>query len=245
MTKTNALRYKSATFMSSVKALATFLLLNSVIIAAAVARGISKADKPGLYFGEGRFTMIFSCLQLLAVGLLSFAIFQARRASSSERGWFAPQNLWFLIGLGFLFLTADELLQIHEKMDQIIHGVFRIAETNVTTMIDDFIIGGYLLVGVATLWFFRGEMKRFRVMRFPLVCGFVCGGLSVVSDALAHHENSLRAVGADEKLAAVLIQWADVGDGAFTLLAEGCFVVAFFVGWREVKLSRSAQFSLT
>jgi hypothetical protein len=223
--------------MSPAKCLALILPLNAAVIAAAVIRGISKAEKPGLYFGEGRFTMIFSCVQLLAIAFLSFAIFRTRRGFSSERGWLALQNLWLLIGVGFIFLTADEAFEIHENTDRLFHVWFGVTQTNLTDLLDDFIIGSYLLIGVVTLWIFRAELKSFREMIVPLIWGFVCGGFSVVSDILGHHKDIFLALGADLRLSGRLVQWADVGDGAFTLLAEGCFVSAFFAAWLKSRIA--------
>jgi len=36
------------------------------------------------------------------------------------------------MALGFLFLSPDERLLIHENMDSAIHGLFNIKETNIT-----------------------------------------------------------------------------------------------------------------
>jgi hypothetical protein len=220
---------------SRAKSLSVAILANVAISGYAAFRGVTKAGKPGLYFGEGRFTMFFSCLQLVAVALLSFAIFRGRKKESGRSGWAAPQNLWVLIGCGFLFLTADEALQIHEGMDQFFHQTLHLAQTNLTDRLDDAIMGAYLVIGIATLWIFREEMKRFRIMLLPLVAGFICGGLSVACDMAGHHEDFFRSLGANHHLASVLVQWADVGDGTFTLIAEGCFVAAFFAGWRQTR----------
>ena len=223
--------------MTAIRAKSLFVAIvaNVAISGYAAFRGVMKAGKPGLYFGEGRFTMFFSCLQLVAVALLSFAIFRGRRVASDRRGWRAPQNLWALIGCGFLFLTADEALQIHEAMDRIIHSALNVTQTNFTDHLDDAIMGGYLVIGIATLWIFRDEMQRFRVMLLPLAAGFIFGGWSVACDMAGHHMDFFRSMGADPELASVLVQWADVGDGAFTLVAEGCFVAAFFAGWWQVR----------
>jgi hypothetical protein len=220
---------------SRAKSLSVAILANVAISGYAAFRGITKAGKPGLYFGEGRFTMFFSCLQLVAVALLSFAIFSGRRKENGRGGWSAPQNLWALIGCGFLFLTADEALQIHEGMDEFFHKTLHIAQTDLTDRLDDAIMGAYLVIGVATLWIFRAEMKRFRIMLLPLVAGFIFGGLSVACDMAGHHTDFFLSMGASHHFANVLVQWADVGDGTFTLVAEGCFVAAFFVGWRQTR----------
>jgi hypothetical protein len=51
-------------------------------------------------------------------------------------------------------------------------------------------------------------------------------------------------MGATHHLASVLVQWADVGDGTFTLVAEGCFVAAFFAGWRQTRAAGGGADSL-
>jgi hypothetical protein len=227
--------------MSLSRSLFAVLTFNTVVCGAAVARGVTKAGKPGLYFGEGRFTMLFSCAQLLAVAVFAFRIFHARRLSSIHRPWFAPHNLWMLIAAGFVFLACDEAFQIHEQVDQAVHGGFSITQSDLTDRLDDFLIGGYLLVGLSTLWTFRSELRHFRAMLLPLLIGFVFAGLSVACDIAGHHQDLFRALGADKAQAGGLAQWADVGDGAFTLFAEGCFVVAFYLGYHHTSATPAAE----
>lgn len=62
--------------------------------------------------------------------------------------WRDPSVVWAIIASGFLFLAADEVLRIHENLDQLIHYVFGLKETNLTDRIDDLIVGMYGLVGI-------------------------------------------------------------------------------------------------
>src|SRR5262249_38678047 len=55
---------------------------------------------------------LFSTLQLAGIGVASFFAFEAERGGAARR---APLVwAWPLIGLGFFYLAADEMLAIHE-----------------------------------------------------------------------------------------------------------------------------------
>src|SRR5687767_3121748 len=104
------------------KCLGIAMLANVTLITFAVLRGITKSGKPGLYFGEGRFTTFFSCLQLLMVALLSLAIFRMRGLSEKQEPWDFQRALWLLVGCGFIFLAVDDAFQIHENAARWIHS---------------------------------------------------------------------------------------------------------------------------
>jgi tetratricopeptide (TPR) repeat protein len=55
----------------------------------------------------------FASLQLAAIGLAAFVAFEAERASEPRP---ALYRLWIPLGLGFLYLSADEVLALHERV---------------------------------------------------------------------------------------------------------------------------------
>ena len=200
---------------------------NLAIILFATCLGLVKTGNPSRYFGEGRFTTGISCLQLLLVAFLAFRVFRLRgenRDRSRSGRW-----LWLLIAAGFAFLCADDALQIHESLDRRIHKVFHLQKTGISDRIDDAIIALYALIGIAVLWSFRKEMTQFKAMRRPLIQGFVIMGVSIVCDTLSNREDVILWIVHDMPLAKKIDGWLSVGDGAFSLLAEGLFVVAFYV----------------
>jgi tetratricopeptide (TPR) repeat protein len=56
----------------------------------------------------------FSALQLAAIGATCFFAFEAERRDGAARSWQAW--VWPVLGLGFLYLSADEALVLHERV---------------------------------------------------------------------------------------------------------------------------------
>ncbi|WP_181703843.1 hypothetical protein [Chthonobacter albigriseus] len=69
-----------------------------------------------------------------------------------------PAAIWALMSLGFLFLAVDDVLRIHELTDHAIHTVLGWEETDASDQLDDLIIGGYLVIGVIVMGFYRNEI---------------------------------------------------------------------------------------
>jgi hypothetical protein len=232
----SASRHDKGTWYTSQLVITTILLTDIIIVLVAIALGISTTGKPSRYFGEGRFTTFVSCVQLLAVTLLSTRIFLARRSwiytvSPSAAAW-----VWSLIAGGFAFLAADEALQIHERLDLVIHKALNIRETALTDRLDDAIIAIYALFGVGILWYFRRELLFFKPSGKLLGAGFVCLFGSVLCDALSNDEVVIVLLLGHTEWSTKLVQWIAVGDGSFTLIAEGFFVAAFYLSYRATSI---------
>jgi hypothetical protein len=212
------------------RVLKALLRINLAVILFAVALGLVKTGNPSRYFGEGRFTTGISCLQLLVVAALAFATCTMRRRATGGTAWGAC--LWILIGAGFVFLAADDALQIHEHIDGLIHKHFHLRQTGLTDRIDDAIVALYGLIGVAVLWLFRNELLRFKAMFPVLAAGFIALGGSIFFDTLSNRDDLLFWVVQNRWLSKTLEGWFAVGDGACELIAEGLFIAAFYVAWQ-------------
>ncbi len=157
------------------------LFLDTALIFLAVHFGAA-ARNPLIFFEEGQFITWLSALQLAAVAFYSFRIFTSRCQEYQQLCWGSPAVIWFLVALGFIFLTGDELLQLHEKTDAMIHRVLAMKETRISDRIDDVIVGVYLLIGAALLYRYRREMLRcMRIYPF-MVTGFALSIIMVFLD---------------------------------------------------------------
>lgn len=134
---------------------------------------------------------------------------------------------------GFVFLAADDAFQFHEHMDTFIQKLFHLPKNGLTDRIDDAIIGIYGVIGLWVLWLYRRELLQFRPMLRPLITGFACMAVSVFCDTISNRIDVLLWLTGSVPTAKWLDGWFSVGDGAFTLLAEGFFAVSFFCGWRR------------
>jgi hypothetical protein len=217
------------------RALATTIpvLSNAALIVYAINRGLAKSGNPGRYFGEGRFTTIISCAQLLLIALFAGLTFLARRKLTPGRSIFSGPALWAFIAAGFVFLAADDAFEIHEHFDIVIHQIFHLQETPLTDRIDDALIALYGVIGCAFLWFYRHEFLAFKFILPPLIGGFICLALSVLCDTISNDATWLRWYAQDAPIPPQLNGWFSAGDGAFTLLGEASFIAAFYLAFRQ------------
>ncbi|NEQ50545.1 MAG: hypothetical protein F6K11_10495 [Leptolyngbya sp. SIO3F4] len=141
------------------------------------------------YFNEGGVTDWLSALQLLTVAVIAGAVYHLRRQQQTT--WRSPQLLWLLVTIGFIFLTADELTQIHESMDSWIHSIWQLQETGLTDRIDDALVGLYGVVAAVILYGFRHELKRYHELRQLIVYSFGVLCLMVMFDLLTNRPDIL------------------------------------------------------
>jgi hypothetical protein len=218
--------------MTRRRAITTSVVANLIVIGHAIILGLVRTGNPSRFFGEGRHTTVVSCAQLLAVSFFSTRIFLARRSLASKVGSISSAWVWVFIAAGFVFLAADEALEIHERLDWLIHRTFHMRPTAWTDRLDDAIIAIYGFIGLAILWVFRRELLFFKRILRPLGGGFVCLFASVACDAISNGGRFLIWLFGNGATAKRLHVWFLVGDGAFTLLAEGLFVAAFYLSYR-------------
>jgi hypothetical protein len=227
--------------MTARRAITITVSANLTIIALAITLGLIPAGKPGRYFGEGRFTTVISCVQLLVTAFFSSRIFFARQAHAAKLASISAAWVWVVIAAGFVFLAADDAFQIHERLDHTIHRTLDMQETPWTDRLDDVIIALYGLIGLVILWLCRQEICYFSQIWRPLGGGFLCLFVSVVCDTISNDEEFLGWLFGNIATAKTLRSWISVGDGAFTLLAEGFFLAAFYLSHRTAFTPRHSR----
>ncbi|TGG91417.1 MAG: hypothetical protein ERJ67_08020 [Aphanocapsa feldmannii 277cV] len=212
------------------RAIPFFVLgLNALAVALAIALiGLTGHN----HFEEKGFVTIFSAVQLLILAGLAWRTFRWRSIADGSKGagggafWRRSSLLWLLAAVGFVFLAADELFQIHEGLDRLIHTVLDLRETAISDRLDDLIIGIYALVAVAVLVAYRAELRLCRARLPLLVWGLVLLLVMVFLDVLTNRYDILTFVFGGRQ---ALI----LGDGlarveeSLKLFAEALFVLAF------------------
>lgn len=136
------------------------------------------------HFNEGGLLDWLSGLQLMSVAVIAGAIYRLRR--QQQTSWRSPQLLWLLVMIGFLFLVADELTQIHESVDRSIHTTWQLQETGLTDRIDDALVGAYGAIAAVIAYGFRHEIKRYRHLWPLILCSFGVMCLMVTFDTLTN-----------------------------------------------------------
>lgn len=191
--------------------LGPLLLADLVLLVGAAAIGATFADSPSRLFGEGDPITLVSTCYLVGTGWLALQMYRYRRTAVWRRD---PALVWLLASIGFVFLGLDDLLRIHERVDEAIHRWLAIEATDLTDRIDDGLVGLYGAVGVGLALWGRAEFSRARTAIRYLVWGF---GVFVVMVAIEFLVDA--ADGLDG--------WDDVIEDSAKVVAETLLFVGF------------------
>ncbi len=225
MSSTNGFVRRVSSIQSSFWIILAFDIL---AITLAVGRALLRQKSPMRYFEETGIMSFFSGLQLLIMAGLSWRISLIRQeVKMQSKSWKSPQNLWKIMAIGFIFLAADEVLEIHEGIDQLIHEVFRITETQLTDRIDDLIIVSYSMIGGYILYSFWHEFKRYQPAFFAFIVGFVLKAGMVMFDLYTNNEMVLSSWITNPQTHELVYDSLRTIEESLKILAEGAFIAAF------------------
>ncbi len=204
----------------------SLLFLDTALIVVAVYLGTSTKN-PLKFFEEGQFITWVSALHLIAVAVFSFMILNYRCQEQKSPCWRSPSVIWLLVAVGFIFLAGDELLQLHEKADTMIHHILAMKETRMSDRIDDLIIGVYLLVGAAFLYGYRQELLCYMRIYPFIITGFV---ISIIMVFLDMYTN----LAPGDWISPTIYRLSIVED-ALKIYAELFFLLAFYDAARKAR----------
>lgn len=189
---------------------------------------------PATYMAEGKLISFVSAAHLVAIGVISFALYrrrQAQEAASPTAATSGPGKsfrLWLLTGLGFLFLAVDELAQGHEHIDDLIHWLFQMQPTLLTSRLDDLIVLLYGVSGLAVLIYYRREWKQVSGFKPYLAAGFILFLLMVAVDMGTSRMDLLNALFPGKENYMPVYKWLNAIEEGFKVLAEAMLVGAFY-----------------
>ena len=208
------------------------ILYNVAAIALAVSIYVCTGEK---MLGESGFLTKLSGAQLLAISVITFAIFRIRnREIEKVFSLKNPRIVWALISAGFLFLMADELFKIHEGIDAIIQSTFNLKQSGVTDRINDLLVVAYALIGIGVIWIYRREFLVMKRSLAFMASGFGMLLVMVALDMLTSRDDVLRVVFSAD-LATDLQIWLSFAEEGAKVLSEGLFVIAFYTGLQNLK----------
>ncbi len=170
-------------------------------------------------FAEYQPVTLLSTLQLAVISFVLFRVWHRIRSLASDHVRSAA-TVWLLLSAGFMFLAADELLQIHERLDFAIHDILGITETNLTDHIDEAILVAYFGAGIAVLFRFRGEFLGQDGLGIALA-GIGFFAMSIALDATLNGSTIGDGLGVP----------LSILEESFELVAE-----AFFLGYAALRL---------
>ena len=211
----------------------TFLLslvyVDFLAVLLALGLGFAWYQNPTAYTGEGDPITWLSFAHLLVTGGLAGGVFYYRTGGDLDLAvWRQPAFVWLLMALGFLFLAIDEVAKIHESLDRSVHRLLQRPETALSDRLDDAILLGYGLVGVAVLYAYRSELISYRTVLPLVICGFVLFLFMGLLDALVNRPDVLLFMGISQEGSASLGKWIGGVEEGLKILAEAAFLGAAY-----------------
>ena len=211
----------------------TFLLslvyVDFLAVLLALGLGFAWYQNPTAYTGEGDPITWLSFAHLLVTGGLAGGVFYCRTGGGLDLAvWRQPAFVWLLMALGFLFLAIDEVAKIHESLDRSVHRLLQRPETALSDRLDDAILLGYGLVGVAVLYAYRSELISYRAVLPLVICGFVLFLFMGLLDALVNRPDVFLFLGISQEGSASLGKWLGGVEEGLKILAEAAFLGAAY-----------------
>jgi len=218
--------------MSTIKFLSIILAIDAFCISLALLLG----DTPDRHFNEISFITLLSAIQLVACSILSWKIFKLRSLSSSKDP--ASKNsglyiVWKVISLGFIYLALDEVAQIHEGLDKLIHYLFHIKETRITDRIDDVIVGIYVIIGLIILVIFKREIKIYPRINYYLIPIFILLFGMVALDTITERHDVVRFFIEGKYFINLAFHWLRALEEICKIIAGGILASMFYYVYKS------------
>lgn len=204
----------------------TFLLIGLDI--ALVAFGVVIGDDFVDAFKERRLVSLFSVFQLVVISLISLVIFLEEKKNTGNFSIKAPYLIWGIIAICFLYMGIDELVEIHESLDKLIHSVFNIEETKLTDRIDDLIIFAYLIGGLGAIYYYKDYLLRYKSALKYFIAGVIIVSIMIVIDILTNRKDFLRLFFEDRETRRFMYDVFIVVEEAVTIIAESVLIATVY-----------------
>jgi len=211
--------------------------LNLFIISWAI---IASPPQDILYhFQENRLVTFFSSFQLFGMALFCFLIFETsqlfRKKKSSNRIEEHSHYVWLLMALGFLYLSFDEVLMLHEKMDFSIHLIYQLQETNWTDRIDDLLVLVYVTTAIILLYLHKNQLSHYKQkLKSYLFPGFALLLVMIILDLLTNRNDLISSN--------FLFQILSILEEICKLAAEGIFLLMAYACWKQTLLWQISEY---
>ncbi|MGD1921526.1 MAG: hypothetical protein ACFCAD_23115 [Pleurocapsa sp.] len=216
------------------------LFIDSLLVAFAISGAIALGEPVDLHFREEGFLTYVSCLQLLIATAIAGKIFNIARKSQNHQ---VNKNkiFWLVISLGLLFLVLDEALEIHEEIDFLLHDIFNITQTNLTDLLDDLIVGMYILLFIIYIFSQWKTIQLFKRSFTFFVAGFIFTGIMVILDIASHNSYIASLLTSNPIQEQFFKQWLGALEDAAKIYAEGMFIVGVYKCRQIARLTTDYQ----
>lgn len=188
------------------------LFIDFLSLILAVIWAVVLGQYPTHYMEEGQPITWLSVAQLCAISTFCFLIFSIRikQISSDLKNY---TYIWIWLSLGFLFLAADEMLGIHEKLDWLIHKSLNLEFTNFSDRLDDLILLIYGFIFLTVVRKNRKELNYYHsvINLFKLGVWFIV--LMIILDAITNKSDIIANESINE--------WVGAFEDGLKIIAQG------------------------
>ncbi|QQS60874.1 MAG: hypothetical protein IPN70_03200 [Candidatus Moraniibacteriota bacterium] len=134
-----------------------------------------------IHFGQNGIIawVSFSFLFLLSI----FCVYIASRFYQAKKK-FSSVFFWIFLGIGFLFLSFDEVFMLHNLLGQNIRDFLHIITNKQTSRLDDIIVFSYFLIVSLWVFFFRNSFYTFKETRSFLFLSTISFLIMIFFDSL-------------------------------------------------------------
>ena len=211
------------------------LFLESLAVTLAISLAVVLDVSPETYFGEidqSGYITYLSFIQLSIAAVLSLKIYRKVRFSRqlNKTSWF-----WLIACIGLFFLALDDVIGLHEQIDFWIHDWFELKETNLTDLIDDLVVIGYLAIFIVCVAFKWQTIKVFQRSFIFFKLGFILALVMAVLDLVSNNALFISMVTEDEELILAIREWLGAIEDSVKIFAEGMFIIGIYKCWQIVK----------
>lgn len=216
--------------VGSKKFILSTIVLEVLVIGSALLRAFLLNVNPKRYFDEQGYVSWFSFLQILFAAYLAWKVYKSRESNAviNNSNQSKSYNFWAIITFGFLFLGLDEMLEIHENLDRLIHNIFQIKETAITDRIDSVIVLVYALIGIGILYWAKSELKKFKSTLPLFSIAFCLVFLMIFLDLLTDSRDLIYWL-FNNVLANIVHQTLNIVEECCKIFAEGMFIITFHI----------------
>ncbi|MEL7246347.1 MAG: hypothetical protein AAGM40_29065 [Cyanobacteria bacterium J06573_2] len=222
--------------------LLTTNVLEFLIIGSALLRAFLLNVHPKRYFADQGYVSWFSFLQIIFASYLAWKIYKTRKATVlTNNTTFSLNNykFWAILSLGFLFLSLDEMLQIHEKIDFLIHDIFQLQKTSQTDRIDGLIVLLYALCGGGIVYWAKSELRKLKLALPLFSLALFATFLMIFLDLITDSRDIVYWIINDNIVADEVQRLIGIAEECCKIIAEGIFIVTFH---RCLEISKNQKY---
>jgi hypothetical protein len=209
--------------MSSNRFLRIALLISVGLSAAPLLFGLP----PHEVAAEASHIAVISWALLLACAWLAGGVFRIRVRSLKLRLG-SPAIVWLLMAVGFFYLSQDEVLRFHERMDDALNTILHLHGPERLDWIDDAIVGTYGLAALLVLRIYQRELRAVGTSVPKLVWGFGLMALMVALDAASNRPSFSLILTNNAGAARALRDWMGCTEEVLKVAAETFFLAAVY-----------------